>query len=201
MPEISTEVVALLQYLAPGFLVTWVYFGLTPHDKPSQFERTVQALIYTALIQPLVALENMVAMRVGEWHAVGPWTASSQMLAGALTALAAGLIVATITNHDFVHGALRKRNVTTRTSHPGEWFTIFSDYSQFVVLHLRDDTTVYGWPAIWPSSAEKGHFLVTEAVRTPPDAEDDLSHSYALVINVADVVFVEFAAPKETRSE
>jgi len=50
MPEISAEVIALLQYLAPGFLVTWVYFGLTSHEKPSQFDRTVQALIYTAWV-------------------------------------------------------------------------------------------------------------------------------------------------------
>lgn len=201
MPEISTEVVALLQYLAPGFLVTWVYFGLTPHEKPSQFERTVQALIYTAVVQPLVVLENLIAVCIGEWHAFGSWTANTQMLAGALTALGLGLVVATITNHDLVHRALRKRNITTRTSHPCEWFTIFSDYSQYVVLHLRDKTTIYGWPAIWPSNAEKGHFLLTEAARAHPDAKEDVSHSAALVINVAEVMFVEFATPKENNSE
>ncbi|WP_213950025.1 DUF6338 family protein [Luteibacter sp. dw_328] len=201
MPEISTEVVALLQYLAPGFLVTWVYFGLTPHEKPSQFERTVQALIYTAVVQPLVALENLLAMRVGEWHAFGYWTANSHMFAGALTALGLGLFVATITNHDLVPGALRKHNVTTRTSHPCEWFTIFSDYSQFVVLHLRDKSTVYGWPVIWPSNAEKGHFLVTDATRKLPGTAGNISHSYAMVINVADVALVEFATPKENDSE
>jgi len=197
MPEISTEVIALLQYLAPGFLVTWVYFGLTSHDKPSQFERTVQALIYTAVVQALVVLEKRVAIHIGNWYVFGAWNAGCELVAAVVSALALGLVVSTATNHDLVHGALRKRNVTRRTSHPCEWFTIFSDYSQFVVLHLRDKTEVYGWPSIWPSNAEKGHFLVTRATRRLPNTDRSNSRMETLVIDVADVVLVEFVTPKE----
>jgi hypothetical protein len=39
MEEISADVVALLEYLAPGLLAASVYFGMTAHQKPSQFER------------------------------------------------------------------------------------------------------------------------------------------------------------------
>lgn len=43
MPEISKDVISLLQYLAPGFVLAWVYYGLTSQIKQSQFERIVQA--------------------------------------------------------------------------------------------------------------------------------------------------------------
>jgi hypothetical protein len=173
-----------------------LYFGLTPHEKPSQFERTVQALIYTAVVQALVALEKLIATRIGEWHSYGEWTEVSQWLAAVTSALALGFIVTTATNHDLVHGALRKRKLTTRTSHPGEWFTIFSDYSEFIVLHLKDKSSVHGWPSMWPATSEKGHFLLAHATRTLPDSDQGISQSHALVINVADVVFVEFTTPK-----
>ena len=60
MSELTTDVVSLLQYLLPGFLVAWVLYGLTPHQKPSQFERVVQALIFTLAVRVLVFVERIV---------------------------------------------------------------------------------------------------------------------------------------------
>jgi hypothetical protein len=199
MPEISTEVVALLQYLAPGFLVTWVYFGLTSHDKPSQFDRTVQALIYTAVVHALVAAERQVACWIGEWRSAGGWDADSELIAAVISALMLGLLVTTTANHDLLHVLLRKLRVTHRTSHPGEWFSVFSENSQNIVLHLKDETEVHGWPSMWPAGAEKGHFFVTDAIRTSRDSDETASTHEALMINVVDVVLVEFPAPKEKK--
>jgi len=199
MPEISTEVIALLQYLAPGFLVAWVYFGLTSHEKPSQFDRTVQALIYTAIVHSLVATERHIASSIGEWHAFGKWDAGSELIAAVISALLLGVVVAATANHDLLHVVLRKLKVTHRTSHPGEWFSVLSENSQTVVLHLKDETQVHGWPSIWPSNAEKGHFFVTDATRTGCGMDDTTSRHEALMIDVADVTLVEFPALKEKR--
>lgn len=194
MPEISKDVVALLQYLAPGFLVAWVYFGMTSHTKPSQFERLVQALIYTVVIQALVHLEKVTALFLGNWRAIGPWTNQSDVFASLITALAAGMVVAAASNRDLLYIVLRRLRLTTRTAHPCEWFGIFSDYPRFVVLQLKDDTRVYGWPAVWPSDADKGHFFITQAMRTVDGIDQDLPHLEGLLVNVADVAYVEFSA-------
>lgn len=199
MPEISTEVVALLEYLAPGFLVTWLYFGLTSHERPPQFDRTVQALIYTAVVHALVAAERQFALWIGECHSLGEWTADSELAAGITSAFVLGLMVATITNHDIVHLMLRRLRVTHRTSHPGEWFSVFSENSQAVVLHLKDETQVHGWPSMWPSNAEKGHFFMTRAMRTARDTDSTTSMHEALMINVVDVALVEFVELKERK--
>ena len=197
MPEISAEVITLLQYLAPGFLVTWVYFGLTSHEKPPQFDRTVQALIYTAVVHALVAAERQIASWIGEWSAFGKWDADSALVAAVMSAVLLGIVVATTANHDLAHVVLRKLKVTHRTSHPGEWFSALSENSQAIVLHLKDETEIHGWPSMWPSNAEKGHFFVTGATRRMPGRDDKTSRHEALVINVVDVSLVEFAAPKE----
>lgn len=51
-------VVDLLQYLAPGFVVAWVFYGFSPHVKPPQFERVVQALVLTVVVQVLIRAER-----------------------------------------------------------------------------------------------------------------------------------------------
>ena len=56
LPELSKNVVALLQYLAPGFLMAWVFFGMTSHNKPVQFERVVQVPVFTVFIQVAVSI-------------------------------------------------------------------------------------------------------------------------------------------------
>jgi hypothetical protein len=154
-----------------------------------------QALIYTAVVHALVAAERQIASWIGEWHAFGKWGTDSELVAAVMSALVLGLVVATTTNHDLVHMLLRKWRVTHRTSHPGEWFSALSENSQAVVLHLKDETEIHGWPSMWPHNAEKGHFFVTGATRRARGKDNRTSRHEALVINVVDVSLVELAAP------
>ena len=43
----------LLFPLSGGFFAAWVFYGLTPFSKPSGYERTVQALIFTIIVEVL----------------------------------------------------------------------------------------------------------------------------------------------------
>lgn len=198
MPEISADVVALLEYLAPGFLTAAVYFGMTAHQKPSHFERLVQALVYNAVIQAVVAAEKAVAARIGQRLPLGDWTRHSDLVASLTSALLIGILVATAANHDMVHAALRRTRMTKRTGHPCEWFGIFSDYPRHITLHLRDESLVHGWPSIWPAAPGNGHFFISSAVRDCAGARYDLSHLEGLIVNSADVVYVEVHAPRRS---
>ena len=52
----SSETVKILAFLLPGFVAAAVFYSLTSHPKPSQFERVVQALVFTAIVQGLALL-------------------------------------------------------------------------------------------------------------------------------------------------
>jgi hypothetical protein len=192
MPEISSDVIALIDFLVPGFVVAWIYFGMTSHRASSQFERIVQALIYTAMVRVLVAAEKALAFRLGEWRSLGTWTLQSELVASLLTALGLGIIAATAVNHDVVHGALRRVRMTKRTGHPCEWFGIFSDHPRFITLQLKDASRVHGWPAVWPETAAHGHFFITNALREVAGTQQDLSHLEGLLVSAAEVAYVEF---------
>lgn len=194
MPELSKDVVALLQYLAPGFLVAWVYFGLTSHTKPSQFERVVQALIFTVVVQPIVVCEQWILEQLGKVVSFGPWTANSALAASLISALTLGFVFATLNNADTLHILARKFRLSTRSGYPSEWFASFYTCTTHVVLQLKDGTRIFGWPSRWPSD-KNGHFLITDAIREIEGKSQDLSHLEGILVDAADVSFVEFAKP------
>jgi fructose-specific phosphotransferase system IIC component len=115
MPELSKESVALFGYLLPGFLAAWVLYGLTSDPKPSQFERVVQALIFTFVVHALLSPLQSLLTFVGEHAAVlRPWDDTSRDIARLVLALLLGLILAIYTNTDAVHRWFRDRGLTTR---------------------------------------------------------------------------------------
>ena len=200
MPELSKDVVALLQYLAPGFVAAWVYYGLTSHAKPSQFERVVQALILTVVVQVLVVIERSSAELAGKWVVFGEWSSNSQIISSLLTAIAVGLGMSASVNADTFHGWIRKLGISKRSGHPCEWFGIFSEYPRYVVLQLKDGTRIYGWPKIWPSEYDRGHFFMTTVLRSVGDEDQDLSSLDGLLVDVREVSSVEFVKPLQEGS-
>ncbi|MDB5851092.1 MAG: hypothetical protein JWP29_4844 [Rhodoferax sp.] len=197
MPELSKDVVALLQYLAPGFLVAWVYFGLTSHEKPSQFERVVQALIFTVVIQALVVCEREALLLAGRVYSLGTWTADSTLYASLVTALISGLLLSAVDNAEVFHRWARHLKISNRSGQPGEWAWTFSLFKTRVELHLKDGSRMYGYPQVWPSEHGKGHFFITEAVRGIDDESQSLDHLVGVLINSSEVVSVEFIKPVE----
>lgn len=101
---------------------------------------------------------------------------------------------------DMLYIVLRRLGLTTRTAHPCEWFGIFADHPRFIVLQLKDESRVFGWPSVWPSDADKGHFFITQAMRSVGGVDQDLPHLEGLLVSVTDVAYVEFLALPENLS-
>ena len=199
MPELSKDVVALLQYLLPGFLVAWVFYGLTSHQKPSQFERVVQALIFAVAVRVLVFLERVTLEYLGQWKALRPWDSDADLICSLLSAIVLGVIVAYVVNTDGLHKFLRDKGISKRTAHPSEWCGTLSDYARYVLLHLKDDRRLYGWPKTWPSDPEKGHFLIILPSWIDAEGkEHSLEGIDGMLINVSDVKWVEFLNEPES---
>ena len=193
MEGIGKDAIQILQYLLPGFLAAWVFYGLTPYRLPSQFERVVQALIFTLIIQAVVYLERLGLDGLGR-----PWTLSisdepSRLFASAITALIAGCIFSLCANHDLFHGLARMLRVTTETSYPSQWYSAFCSNVTYVVLQLGDGRRIYGWPREWPSDPQQGHFLLEEPSWLTEDGQShDITGVSDILIAVSDVRWVEF---------
>jgi hypothetical protein len=191
--EVTKEFVLVLAYLLPGFLAAWVFYGLTSHSKPSQFERVVQAVIFTFVIQTLIPLCRAALEKIGQLAPMRPWDTAAEGLMSLVLALVFGVTLAHFTNTDSIHKRLRRMGFTTRTLHPSEWYCVLSEKVTFVVLHLVDGRRLYGWPKEWPIEPNRGQFYITGPCWIQADGSQiDLPQLDGILISVNDVRWVEF---------
>ena len=53
MTNWASNRIEILNFLVPGFIAAAVYYGLTSAGKPNTFERLIQALIFTIIINAI----------------------------------------------------------------------------------------------------------------------------------------------------
>ena len=157
----SKETLSLLYFLLPGQVAAWVFYGLTAHPKREAFERIVQALIFTIIVQACVFLVKFALLFVGRhFIRLGNWTEESSLVWSVVIAFIIGVAFSALANSSLIHKILRYFGVTKRTSFPSEWYSAFHRFQKFSVLHLRDGRRLRGWPEEWPDQCERGHFLM-----------------------------------------
>jgi hypothetical protein len=188
----TRAILDLLTFLLPGFITAALVYNLTPAPRPVPFERVVQALIFTILIQSLVSSVQGVMLWLGRrLGAAGPWNETVQL--GWAIALAAvlGLLLAWSQNSDRLHRILRTLRITHQTSFPSEWFGAMSQNRGYIVLHIKGERRLYGWPVEWPSVPDRGHFVMAEAEWLTNEGSVVLDGVHRMVIRVEDVEMVE----------
>jgi hypothetical protein len=193
MGELAADTVRLLAYLLPGFVAGWLFYGITSHPKPSQFERMVQALIFTFVIQAFIPVVRWVLFLIGNLIDLGIWDRDSELVTSLFLAVLLGGAIAYFTNTDVLHKVLRHFRLTSRTSHPSEWYCAFSDHVTYVILHMKNGRRLYGWPKEWPIDPQNGQFYI----QVPSWIDDggvaiDLPELDGVLVQATDVEWVEF---------
>ena len=192
--DVSKDILALLSQLMPGFLTAWVVYGLTTYSKPSQFERIVQALIYSFIVSALVAVAEPLLLMSGQFVRLGTWDHSAEVIASAVLAIALGLLLSFfMTNESFFRRA-RRLGLTSRTPFPSEWYGAFAARPpRYVVLHLEGDRRITGYPMEWPTEPISGHFKLTDAAWLDDQNKDiPLDTNDSILIAAKQVEMVEF---------
>jgi len=193
MGSITNNVVTILQFLLPGFIAAWIFYSLTSYSKPSQFERVVQALIFTLFIQALVITTKYLFLTVGKYWSVGNWSESSSLIVSIIIAVIFGVVFSYFANNDKIHKYLRDKGITRETSYPSEWFGSFLNNVTFVVIHFNDERRLYGWPIEWPSEPTNGHFVLADPSWLEEDGnEKRITGVSNILVDVKDVKWVEF---------
>lgn len=192
MDNISKDVITILQYLLPGLLAAWIFYGFTSYPKPPQFERVIEALIFTLIIQSVVFFEKVAVLKVGVLWNVGNWNEHSEIICSTVSAIFLGALFSYYANNDKFHKLIRHIGISRETSYPSEWFGTFLKNVTYVVLHLKDERRIYGWPIEWPSDPDRGHILLEQASWIKDGEEIPITGVKSVLIDVDDVRWVEF---------
>lgn len=162
--DVSKDILALLTQLMPGFLTAWVVYGLTTYAKPAQFERIVQALIYSFIVSALVAVLEPTLLFAGQFVRLGTWDHAAEVMASASVAIILGVLLSFFMTNDAFFRQARRLRITSRTAFPSEWYGAFaSKPPKYVVLHLEGSRRITGYPIEWPTEPTAGHFRLTDA--------------------------------------
>lgn len=187
MDNIADNTIIILQFLLPGFVAAWVFYGLTSYPKPSKFERVIQALIFTLFIQVAVQFIEYILKNYEIWYEL------LSLILPITIALLFGIIFSYFANNDKIHKILRFITITKETSFPSEWFGAFLNNTTFVVLNLEDDRRLYGWLTEWPSDPTNGHFLIRDPSWIDKDGKEvKITGVNNILIDVKDVKWIEF---------
>jgi Family of unknown function (DUF6338) len=173
--------------------MAWVFHGLTSFPKGSEFERVVEALVFNLPVQLCVMLESAAALRLGKNLNLGTWSKTSELAAATLTAVVLGSLFAYLANCDRCHRLARHLQITRETSYPSQWFSTFAQNERtWVVLQLKDERRLYGWPDEWPSSPTGGHFRLSSPSWLIENKDNPIVGVSYILLNVKDVKWVEF---------
>jgi hypothetical protein len=183
-------------------VAAWVFYGLTAHPKKDPFDRVVQALIFTVLVQAAVALTKIGLLAVGKrWFVWGKWDSDSPLIWSVVLAFFIGTVVSFIANSGYLHALLQNMGITRRTSYPGEWYSAFYRYKRYCVLYLKCGRRLQGWPEEWPDQCDRGHFLIQDPKWVLELGEQvAIVQSSHMLVAAADVEMVEFELPAGTQT-
>ncbi|MEN6457750.1 MAG: DUF6338 family protein [Thermoguttaceae bacterium] len=194
----SPEVVKVIYVLLPGFVAAWIFYALTAYARLSPFERTIQALIFTGIIQVLVLLIRELSFFLGRVaYCFGEWTDNSSFITSMILAILFGLFYSAAANNNWIHPLLQQLRVTYQPSYPSEWFSALAENQLYVVLHLSGNRRILGWPCEWPNQCDSGHFVLMAATWLSENNEPTpLEDVKSILIPAKDVEMVEFLKMK-----
>ena len=185
----TSEIVAVLAFLLPGFVGAAAFYSLTSHPKPSEFGQVVQALVFTTVGQAVAWLIRLLASVWWEYE----WPAGLELTVAVASAVSVALLAAYAANHDALHRPLRWLGVTMETSYPSEWYSAFAENPDcYVVLYLVGERRLRGWPEEFPTYPEQGHIIMSECEWLTDDGPVSLEKDSILVIDGKEVEMVEY---------
>lgn len=188
----SSELIDLLKFLLPGFLSAWVYQEFTSRPNLNQFERTIQALIFTLIVHTVYE-EFIVLAQVYESSSAYVQKANNASLYLTTIALIIGFLFASFSNNDLLHSVIRKLKISKETSYPSEWYGEFSRRVTYIVLHFKNGRRLYGWPKEWPSNPQSGHFAIEQVSWLLENGEElPIDEVASVLVPANEIELIEF---------
>ncbi len=192
MEGLSAEVIPVLQQLMPGFLAMIVFYWFAEIPKPAYFEKILQALISTAIIQVCVSGTESLCYLIGNYINFGVWSEASTSWTAIVYAAFMGGILAYLCNNDIAFSIARKLNLTTRASQSDAIHVYKQMAAHPVIIHFTDGRRMMGYVDAFPNDKQNGIYLISSPQWI--DGENPVpspgTHSY--MIQGADVQRVEF---------
>ncbi len=180
-----------------------IYFSIYKISEVSVSERLLSAISYSFLIYLLcnvfVSWEPLAyAISTEEKIQFVFSTKLSVIVLTLILTVFMPLSIGFIYFSDKFHGLLRLFNITTKTSRGNTWNDAFATQDRRVIVTLKDETRVRGYPTMFSTDPEEGYLYLFDPVWVNDNKEDKNDPDYletnchGFLVNRDNIDLIEF---------
>jgi hypothetical protein len=169
MHEPTIEGLLALLILLPGFLASELVGVLSTRPKRSEFDKIIQAFVYSLLVYVCFAALNgsfpiTIHVESGDGRShyfpdLHFWPLAEVTAIAIILAVA----VAAMMNNDFPLSWFQRWRITQRTFRPSVWNDVFNKGTQYVQVELADGRNVIGWLAYFSDTPQEAALYLEDA--------------------------------------
>lgn len=171
MNDLKFEALVILIVLLPGFFAARIEQRLTVNPDQNDFDKTVEALIYSFFIYVIFTVINStfpVGLKIDNQGTTGSYsyslvTSPLHLALLPVIAVVLAILVSAATNHDWFGGFFRWIGVTSRTWRPAIWNDVFLSHTGVVQVELADRRSVIGWLKYYSDRPENASLFLERA--------------------------------------
>ncbi len=163
--------VFILLYLLPGFLGAVVYNYLVERDKPSNFDRIIDALLLTLasslIVHILFTVPLLPSFNVPKDSSPASIISiflSRNILYISICSVVISIIFACLNNHNVIYDVLNWTKITYKNSNSDVWYDTFYKYRKYwVCIRFYDGRSLVGWPKYYSKTGAPRELFLADA--------------------------------------
>jgi hypothetical protein len=188
--SLSTEALAVLLVLLPGFVCAKIVQWLCPRPQQTEMERVVDALVYSAVVYLIFLL------------IFGLPAALTRKRAAVLLIIPVVLafLISYLMTNDSIGSVLRKCRITHRTTRPSLWHDVFHKYeSHYVVVELGDGRVALGWVEFYSDFPSAPSLFLNDACWIDRESGERRQIDGPGILISGEIKTISFHTPKDIR--
>ncbi len=198
----NNEAISILWFLLPGFISSGLFRLLISNPKPSGFESVAQVFIFTVIVHVIGGLffSFWLEKRNNSSYSDSFENYTVEIVFLLLISIVVGILSSLIWNKDWLFKALRKIKITKQSSYRSAQYSAFAFHNDcYVVLHLKNQRRLYGWPKEWPSHPEDQHYLIEDCEWLEENNRIPLQGVSHILVPANEIEMVEFVPINDTK--
>lgn|GEM_PF-5970834 len=175
-------------YLLPGFLGAMLYDYLSERDKPTNFDRIIDALVLTLVSSVLVHLcfgvPLLPTIKVDDHTAVTDIVSlfiSKNILYISLCSVVISIIFSFLNNYGIIYYVLRFIKFTYKNGNLDVWYDTFCKHQGYwICIRYSDGRSLVGWAKFYSSYGKPRELFIAEANWWEPNPDGTITASEVL---------------------
>ncbi len=209
--KLSIEAINILLLLLPGLVSSQIFYSIMGcGEKVTASKRVYDSVIFSFVSYILLAIFVTWSpmLQVTEVKGVLNYTFVNDrclVVGNLITMLSLPLLAGAILHNDCFHHILRLLKITTKSSRPNTWSDVFLSEDRHVIIHLKDERRIRGYPTRFSTDSEEGYIYLFNPAWINDDRQQEDAPVYietgahGILVNKAEIDLIEFTLnPEET---